>query len=92
MSAGVPVAAARASCLPEIYEALAGVLQRSVPATESEAAWVVDWLEHHGPFASRAFHSALNRVTQRLGSGRPLQAMLQALAREIRPPSEEEKP
>lgn len=71
--------------LPEIYEAFGHELGRPVPATEAEAALVVDWLAATGPFDPRAFHAALARVRKRLGAGRPLSQLVRALAREVRP-------
>lgn len=71
--------------LPEIYDAFAREVGRGVPATETEAAAIVTWLDRHGPFEPRAFHAALARVTARLGGGRPLAQVLDALAREVRP-------
>ena len=66
--------------LPEIYEALAGVLNRPVPFTEQEAAAVSDWLGRYGPFAPDAFQAALDTVIARHGRGRPLSQILAALA------------
>lgn len=71
--------------LPEIYDALGRELGRSVPATETEAAAVVEWLATYGPFEPRAFRAALARARKRLGAGRPLAHLLDALAREVRP-------
>lgn len=66
--------------LPEIYQAFSRALDRPVPNTEAEAAAVVEWLAAHGPFEPRVFESALSRVLERLGGGRPLAQILRALA------------
>ena len=69
--------------LPEIYDAFAQALGRSVPHTEAEAALVLDWLRQRGPFQPQAFCAALDKVRAALGAGRPLTQLLQALDRII---------
>jgi transposase InsO family protein len=71
--------------LPEIYEAFAQALDRSVPATENEAATLVQWLLEHGPFEPEAFAAALAKTLKALGPGRPLAQILSQLACRIKP-------
>jgi len=70
--------------LPEIYEAFSQALDRPVPATESEASSVLEWLSAHGPFEPKAFAAALSKAIEQLGAGRPLVQILQAVQKQIR--------
>ncbi len=70
--------------LPEIYQAFSQRLKRAVPATEAEAAAIVDWVRRRGPFDPQTFHRALDNTIQRLGEGRPLLQLLETLDRRIR--------
>jgi putative transposase len=69
--------------LPEIYQAFSKVLNREVPATESEATLIVDWLRRYGPFEPKAFHEALSKTLNHLGCGRPLSQILHDLKQQI---------
>jgi hypothetical protein len=69
--------------LPEIYEAFSKILGRKVPETELEAAAVVGWLRENGPFDPKAFGQTLTKTIGRLGSGRPLTQILQAMNRRV---------
>jgi putative transposase len=77
--------------LPEIYAELSRTLGRPVPATESEAVAVGEWLAERGPFEPQAFTLALAKTLARLGPGRPLVQILQALARRIQRPQDPEE-
>jgi transposase InsO family protein len=70
--------------LPEIYEAFSKALDRPVPATESEATSVLEWLSAHGPFEPDSFAAALSKAMEQLGAGRPLVQILQAVQKQIR--------
>ena len=72
--------------LPEIYQLFSEALGRRVPATEAEAASVLEWLGKSGPFDPDAFHRALQKAVHRLGAGRPLAQLIQALDRMIQSP------
>ena len=80
--------------LPEVFEALASTLGRSVPRTESEAEAISEFYRGRGPFAPDAFENALSRARAELGEGRPLQAFLRFLDRLLprNPPDEQETP
>ena len=69
--------------LPEIYEIFSESLRREVPAAESEASIILDWLGRSGPFDPEAFRFALSKIGHRLGNSRPLAQIIQALDREI---------
>jgi len=69
--------------LPEIYDAFAQAVDRPVPQTEAEAAFVLEWLRERGPFQPQVFAAALAKVRAALGPGRPLAQLLQALDRLI---------
>lgn len=70
--------------LPEIYEAFSTAVGRHVPATETEAASISQWLAANGPFEPRAFAAALANALQTLGPGRPLAQILDAVNRRIK--------
>ena len=70
--------------LPEIYEELSRRLVRHVPATESEAVAVCQWLTERGPFQPQAFTAALAKTLEALGPGRPLSQIIKALDRRIK--------
>jgi len=69
--------------LPEIYDAFALALSRSVPQTEAEATLVLEWLRARGPFQPQAFNAALGKVRVALGPGRPLAQLIRTLDRLI---------
>jgi hypothetical protein len=46
---------------------------------------VLQWLRQHGPFEPAAFARALSLTLQRLGKGRPLTQIIQALTQFIPP-------
>jgi hypothetical protein len=71
--------------LPEIYQAFTQALGRAVPNTEQEATTILDWLGQRGPFDPEAFRRALSKTLKRLGEGRPLGQVLEALNQRIRP-------
>ena len=73
--------------LPEVFQALAEVLEREVPKTESEAILIQDFYRGHGPFERRAFTQALKRTLKTLGPGRPLSVIFNRLKKSISPPS-----
>jgi transposase InsO family protein len=77
--------------LPEIYEAFSRALSRPVPATETEAATISQWLAQHGPFEPKAFAAALANTLEALGPGRPLAQILNALHRRIKPIHDQEQ-
>lgn len=77
--------------LPEIYEELSRTLGRPVPATESEAVAVSEWLAERGPFEPKAFALALAKTLDRLGPGRPLSEVIKALARRIQQAKQKEE-
>lgn len=70
--------------LPEVYELFSESLGRQVPATETEARAILEWLSQSGPFDPRAFHIALSKVLRRIGNSRPLIQIIQALNQEIK--------
>jgi transposase InsO family protein len=70
--------------LPEIYEAFSQTVGRAVPATETEAATISQWLAEHGPFEPKAFAAALSHALETLGPGRPLSQIIEALNRRIK--------
>ena len=75
--------------LPEVFDAFSRALSREVPATESEAEAIQTFYRENGPFAPEAFESALARVRESLGEGRPTKTLLDALAR-LLPPNDDD--
>ena len=77
--------------LPEIYDALARALARTVPATENEAATISQWLAEHGPFEPAPFAAALSKSLEALGPGRPLAQIIEALTKRIKHTEDKEE-
>lgn len=73
--------------LPELYELLARVAGRHVPASDAEAARIQRVWRTHGPLARRPTEAALRQIGRALGPGRPIKAYLDALVARIRRPS-----
>jgi len=69
--------------LPEIFALLRRTLERRVPADEDEADRIQDFYRRVGPLPRAPLEAALARVCERLGTGRPLEAYLEALERRI---------
>lgn len=65
--------------LPEVYDLFTQALKRTVPSTESEAATIAAWLRQHGPFSRATLTNAIDLTIKKIGSGRPLQSLLDEL-------------
>lgn len=78
--------------LPELFKHLSGVVSRRVPQDEVEADVIQDFYRRVGPLPRAPLVAALERVRNRLGRGRPLEAYLAALERAIEPPGAQEEP
>jgi hypothetical protein len=79
--------------LPEIYEALSVYAGRHVPAHAHEIE-IITQLVNMGPFLPEAFHAALKRTKRRLGTGRPLQQVIDDLMDQVQqqPPGKGDMP
>jgi transposase InsO family protein len=71
--------------LPELFELLAKAIGRMVPRSDSEAALIQRVYRAIGPLPSKATETALGRIGRRLGTGRPMQIYLDALAASVTP-------
>jgi hypothetical protein len=71
--------------LPELFELLAKAVGRMVPRSDSEAALIQRVYRIIGPLPSKATETALGRIGRRLGTGRPMQIYLDALAASVTP-------
>lgn len=71
--------------LPEVFDLLAEVVGRPVPATDAEAARIHKVYATLGPLPRAATEEALRAICADLGPGRPLQVYLEALARRVLP-------
>jgi transposase InsO family protein len=69
--------------LPEIYPLLAQLAGRHVPQSDAEAATVQRLYREIGPFTRAATEAAFEAIARELGSGRPIQTYLDALARRV---------
>jgi hypothetical protein len=82
--------------LPEVFDQLATLLGRPVPASEREARTVLSFYRQHGPLPREPFLAACARTQKSLGHDRPLAAYLADLERQItaqpEPPSNPEEP
>jgi len=76
--------------LPEVFLELGKLVGRSLPSSEHEAFQVRSFYRAHGPLPRQGFLVACERTAAALGEGRPLQAYLDDLVRQIhaqsRPP------
>jgi transposase InsO family protein len=72
--------------LPEIFELFARKLARTVPRDELEAHRLQAFWRSCGPLAREAFEDAFRKVFLRLGTGRPLESYLEALAERVQRP------
>jgi len=70
--------------LPELFLELEKLLLRRVPGSEREALLVRSFYLEHGPFARAACLAACQKTRSALGEGRPLEAYLDDLVRQIR--------
>jgi transposase InsO family protein len=73
--------------LPEVFDLLAGVAGRPVPATDAEAARIQKAYAALGPLPSAATEAAFCAICAELGPGRPLQVYLEALGKRVLPAS-----
>jgi hypothetical protein len=73
--------------LPEVFKLLEAVSGRPVPATDSEAATILEAYRSIGPLARRPTEAAFQAISQDLGPKRPLKTYLDALARRVVPES-----
>ncbi|MEW5825766.1 MAG: hypothetical protein AB1778_02960, partial [Candidatus Bipolaricaulota bacterium] len=71
--------------LPEIFDLLAEVTGRPVPASDAEAARIQKCYAAMGPLPRKATEEAFRAICAGLGHGRPVQAYLDALARRVVP-------
>jgi transposase InsO family protein len=71
--------------LPELFELLAQTVGRMVPRSDSEAALIQRVYRTIGPLPSKATETVLRRIGRRLGTGRPIQIYLDALAASVTP-------
>ena len=69
--------------LPEVFAHIGGLLGRTVPEHEREAREILTFYRTHGPLPREAFERACRRTKEALGSGRPLAAYLEDLARQV---------
>jgi hypothetical protein len=69
--------------LPEVFIALGQLVGRDVPGSEREARSVLAFYRNHGPLPRAGFEVACERSRSRLGAGRPLDAYLADLGRQI---------
>ena len=77
--------------LPELYALLGDARGRAVPANEHEAAQVGRVYRRIGPLARKPTETAFEEIQRELGSGRPLDAYLDALERRVTPPTSKKK-
>lgn len=70
--------------LPEIFHAIAELVDRSVPANGREAKAILDFCDSYGPVSEQGFRWAVGETLSALGRGRPVQAYLDHLSRLIR--------
>ncbi len=73
--------------LPELFLELEQLLLRSVPGSEREALSIRSFYLAHGPLPKAAFLEACQKTRSALGQGRPLDAYLDDLRRQIKPDS-----
>jgi transposase InsO family protein len=69
--------------LPEVFLELGKLVGRSLPTSEHEALLVRSFYRAHGPLPRQGFLLACERTRAALGEGRPLQAYLDDLVRQI---------
>ena len=69
--------------LPEVFAHLGALLGRTVPEHEREAREILAFYRTHGPLPREPFERACRRTKEALGSGRPLAAYLEDLARQV---------
>lgn len=69
--------------LPEVFDALARIVGRPLPSCELDAAQVSDFYRQFGPLAKADFHAACASTARALGTGRPVNAYLEDLARQV---------
>lgn len=70
--------------LPEIYQLLAQLSGRHVPATDAEAALIQDIYRQIGPFTKAATEQAFSAIGKQLGPARPIKTYLDALVRRVK--------
>jgi hypothetical protein len=72
--------------LPEIFGLLAATVGRPVPRSEREAALIQQTYAKLGPLPRQATEKAFQEIRRVLGTGRPVQAYLDALALRLKTP------
>jgi len=75
--------------LPELFRLLEETAGRPVPRSDAEAARIHRAYRDIGPLPRRATEAALRAIGQRLGTGRPIQSYLDALARAVQTHTQE---
>lgn len=69
--------------LPELFALLADATGRAVPRSDAEAARIHHMYRQIGPLPRRATETAVRGIARRLGTGRPLEIYLDALAHHV---------
>jgi putative transposase len=72
--------------LPELFGLLEDAVGRPVPRSDAEAARIHHVYRQIGPLPKRATEAALAAIARRLGTGRPLEAYLDALVYDVTHP------
>ncbi len=67
--------------LPEVFQKLAELVGRSVPADEREATQIHRFYAERGPLPAGPFREAIARTARKLGAERPMSAYLNHLKR-----------
>lgn len=70
--------------LPELYQLLAQISGRHVPASDAEAALIQDTYRRVGPFTQAATEQAMASIARELGQARPIKTYLDALVRRVK--------
>ncbi len=78
--------------LPEVFQALAALVDRPVPANGREAQAILGFCDSYGPVSEPGFRWAVGETLAALGKGRPVQAYLDHLSRLIRADRKRERP
>lgn len=69
--------------LPELFRLLEKTAGRPVPRSDAEASGIHRAYRAIGPLPRRATEAAFRAISERLGTGRPIQSYLDALARAV---------
>jgi transposase InsO family protein len=69
--------------LPEVFAHLAEIVGHVLPRDENEAREVLAFYRRHGPLAREAFEAGCRKTKAALGAGRPLNAYLEDLERQV---------